>query len=163
MILNRILGGIIVVLLAAFVVQTFRLHSKEKYIAAYEQRAYDNTLKIATDLNKQKAATEAALKEQDIEYQKGKQDAEQLYTVTIANLRGDNKRMQKHWRDAIKLLDEAKAASADSGGDGEAEALRADLAAFVRDARSCDAKIVRLQDRIDSYLIQINGQGWYDN
>lgn len=161
-ILARVLGGLLLVTAVFAVWQTIRLKNTQLELSELESARQKETAALIVTLNEERNKTEEANLLADKKYLEGKKDAEELHTATITSLERDRDQLRNHWRQALRRAEAAEAAAPDSGGDGQADLLSADIAAVLRDSASCDAKVVRLQDRIDSYLVQINGQGYYD-
>lgn len=160
--LNRILGGLLVLALAAVAVQSIRLDRAQDYHKEYVAKIKDRLIEAYRKNDRENTAaqyTQAAL---DVEYQRGLNDAKKLGDAVAADLTADNERLQVRWREAIRRANAAEATTADSAGDGTSGSVSQDLAGFVQRAAEADAKIVRLQNRIDGYLKQVNGVGWYD-
>lgn len=160
--LNRILGGLLILSLLAVAVQSIRLdRAQDKYVA-YQSASKDLLIDAYREVNKQNVAAELAQSQLDVQYQRGKRDANELASRVAADLSADNSRLRAQWRSALQRVAQTEATAANSGGNGEAGQLRSDIEDVVRRAAEADARIVRLQNRIDGYLKQINGEGWYE-
>lgn len=159
--LNRILGGLLILSLLGVAVQSIRLdRAQDKYVA-YQSASKDLLIDAYKEVNKQNVAAELAQSQLDVQYQRGKRDANELASRVAADLSADNSRLRAQWRSALQRVAQTEATAANSGGNGEAGQLRSDIEDVVRRAAEADARIVRLQNRIDGYLKQINGKGWY--
>lgn len=161
--LKEILASLLAASLIALAVQTIRLDNAQDKYVAFRSASKDLLIDAYKDVNKKNAEAELAQSKLDVEYQRGKKDATELSKSVAADLSADNERLQKQWRAALRRATTAEATAASSGGDGEAGQLRSDIEDVVRRAAEADARIVRLQNRIDGYLKQINGKGWYDS
>ena len=160
--LNRILGGLLLVACLGVVVQSVRLDNAQDKYVEYRAEMKDKLIEAYAANEKEKDTAEKALVLASKEYLRGKRDAEELEKVARGNLLADNARVRKHWREALRRAEQAEAASTDGGGNGEADAMRQDIATVLRYAAEGDARIVQLQNRIDTYLKQVNGEGWYE-
>lgn len=158
----RILGGLLLLALLVIGVQTWRLDKAQDYHKEYVAEIKDKLVEAYKKNNQERIRAEQAEAQADVKYLEGKKDAKKLHDAVTADLRTDNQRLQKHWREALRRLNQTTASTANSGGDGQADAVSSDLARFVQRAAEGDAKIMRLQDRIDNYLKQVNGEGWYE-
>ena len=160
--MNRILGGLLLVACLGVVVQSVRLdNAQDKYIE-YKAEMKDKLIEAYAANEKEKDTAEKALVLASKEYLRGKRDAEELEKVARNNLLAGNASVRKHWREALRRAEQAEAASTDGGGNGEADAMRQDIATVLRYAAEGDARIVQLQNRIDTYLKQVNGVGYYE-
>jgi hypothetical protein len=158
---KEILAGLLALSLTALAVQSIRLdRAQDKYVA-FQSASKDLLIDAYKEMNKQNVAAELAQSQLDVQYQRGKRDATELSKSVAADLSADNERLQVQWRAALRRASQAEATATNSGGDGEARQLRSDIEDVVRRAAEADARIVRLQNRIDGYLKQINGRGWY--
>ena len=162
MILSRVLIGVVLLLGLLLGVQTYRLDNAQDYHTEYVAAIQEKLVDAYRQRNNERNRSEQANALADTRYQQGKRDAEELQKRTIATLRADNDSVRKHWQQALRRADAAEAATADSGGDGSSESVSTDLANIVRRAAEGDARIVRLQQRIDIYLKQVNGTGYYE-
>lgn len=161
--LNRVLGGLLILSLLGVAVQSIRLdRAQDKYVA-YQSASKDLLIDAYREVNKQNVAAELAQSQLDVQYQRGKRDANELASRVAADLSADNSRLRAQWRSALQRVAQTEATAANSGGNGEAGQLRSDIEDVVRRAAEADARIVRLQNRIDGYLKQINGEGWYNS
>jgi hypothetical protein len=158
---KEILAGLLALSLTALAVQSIRLdRAQDKYVA-FQSASKDLLIDAYKEMNKQNVAAELAQSQLDVQYQRGKRDATELSKSVAADLSADNERLQVQWRAALRRASQAEATATNSGRDGEADELRRDIENVVRRAAEGDARIVRLQNRIDGYLKQINGRGWY--
>lgn len=159
----RVLIGVVLLLGLLLGVQTYRLDKAQdyhvEYVAAIQEKLVDAYKQRNTERNRSEHANALA----DTRYQQGKRDAEELQKRVVASLTADNDRVRLHWQQALRRANAAEAASANSGGDGSTGSVSTDLADIVRRAAEGDARIVRLQQRIDIYLQQVNGEGWYES
>lgn len=160
--LNRILGGLLILALAAVAVQTVRLDNAQDFHKEYVAEIKDKLIEAYRANNAERNAAEIEQSGLDVAYQRGLNDAKKLGDAVAADLTADNKRLQVRWQQAVRRANEAEATTANSTGNGETGSVSQDLAGFVQRAAEADAKIVRLQNRIDGYLKQVNGVGWYD-
>ena len=158
----RVLIGVVLLLGLLLGIQTYRLDKAQGYHTEYVAAIQDKLVEAYRQRNTERNRSEQANALADVRYEQGKRDAEELQKRTIASLRADNDSVRKHWQQALRRADAAEAASADSGGDGTTESVSTDLANIVRRAAEGDARIVRLQQRIDIYLKQVNGIGYYE-
>ena len=158
----RVLIGVVLLLGLLLGIQTYRLDKAQDYHTEYVAAIQDKLVEAYRQRNTERNRSEQANALADVRYEQGKRDAEELQKRTIASLRADNDSVRKHWQQALRRADAAEAASADSGGDGTSESVSTDLANIVRRAAEGDARIVRLQQRIDIYLKQVNGIGYYE-
>lgn len=161
--LNRILGALLVLAVGGIIVQSVRLDNAQDKYTEYKSQITNKLVEAYRANEQERSTAEKALAKAGEEYLRGKRDAEQLEKVARDSLLADNASVRKHWREALRRAEQAEASNANSGGDGEADAMRADIAEILRDAKQADARIVQLQNRIDTYLKQVNGEGWYDN
>lgn len=160
---KEILAGLLALSLAALAVQSIRLdRAQDKYVA-FQSASKDLLIDAYKEMNKQNVAAELAQSQLDVQYQRGKRDATELSKSVAADLSADNSRLRAQWRSALQRVAQTETTATNSGGNGEAGQLRSDIEDVVRRAAEADARIVRLQNRIDGYLKQINGRGWYDN
>ena len=161
--LNRILGGLLLVACLGVVVQSVRLDNAQDKYTEYKAEITNKLVEAYRANEKERSIAERALAKAGEEYLRGKRDAEELEKVARDSLLADNASVRKHWREALRRAEQAEASNANGGGDGEADAMRADIAEILRDAKQADARIVQLQNRIDTYLKHVNGEGWYDS
>ena len=161
--LNRILGALLVLAVGGIIVQSVRLDNAQDKYTEYKAEITDKLVEAYRANEKERSTAERALAKAGEEYLRGKRDAEELEKVARDSLLADNASVRKHWREALRRAEQAEASNANGGGDGEADAMRADIAEILRDAKQADARIVQLQNRIDTYLKQVNGEGWYDS
>ena len=160
--LNRILGALLVLAIGGIIVQSVRLDNAQDKYTEYRAEITKQLVEAYRANEKERSTAEKALAKAGEEYLRGKRDAEELEKVARDSLLADNASVRKHWREALRRAEQAEASNANGGGDGEADAMRADIAEILRDAKQADARIVQLQNRIDTYLKQVNGEGWYD-
>ena len=159
--LNRILGALLVLAIGGIVVQSVRLDNAQDKYTEYKAEITNKLVEAYRANEKERSIAERALAKAGEEYLRGKRDAEELEKVARDSLLADNASVRKHWREALRRAEQAEASNANGRGDGEADAMRADIAEILRDAKQADARIVQLQNRIDTYLKQVNGEGWY--
>ena len=159
--LNRILGALLVLAVGGIIVQSVRLDNAQDKYTEYRAEITKQLVEAYRANEKERSIAERALAKAGEEYLRGKRDAEELEKVARDSLLADNASVRKHWREALRRAEQAEASNANGGGDGEADAMRADIAEILRDAKQADARIVQLQNRIDTYLKQVNGEGWY--
>ena len=160
--LNRILGALLVLAIGGIIVQSVRLDNAQDKYTEYRAEITKQLVEAYRANEQERSTAEKALAKAGEEYLRGKRDAEELEKVARDSLLADNASVRKHWREALRRAEQAEASNANGGGDGEADAMRADIAEILRDAKQADARIVQLQNRIDTYLKQVNGEGWYD-
>ena len=160
--LNRILGALLVLAVGGIIVQSVRLDNAQDKCTEYKAEITNKLVEAYRANEQERSTAERALAKAGEEYLRGKRDAEELEKVARDSLLADNASVRKHWREALRRAEQAEASNANGGGDGEADAMRADIAEILRDAKQADARIVQLQNRIDTYLKQVNGEGWYD-
>ena len=160
--LNRILGALLVLAIGGIIVQSVRLDNAQDKYTEYRAEITKQLVEAYRANEQERSTAEKALAKAGEEYLRGKRDAEELEKVARDSLLADNASVRKHWREALRRAEQAEAGNANGGGDGEADAMRADIAEILRDAKQADARIVQLQNRIDTYLKQVNGEGWYD-
>lgn len=158
---TRILGVLLVLAIGGIIVQSVRLGNAQDKYTEYKAEITKQLVEAYRANEQERSTAEKALAKAGEEYLRGKRDAEELEKVARDSLLADNASVRKHWREALRRAEQAEASNADSGGDGEADAMRADIAEILRDAKQADARIVQLQNRIDTYLKQVNGEGWY--
>lgn len=161
--LNRILGVLLVVAIGGIIVQSVRLDNAQDKYTEYKAEITNKLVEAYRANEQERSTAEKALALASGEYLRGKRDAEELEKVARDSLLANNASVRKHWREALRRAEQAEASNANGGGDGEADAMRADIAEILRDAKQADARIVQLQNRIDTYLKQVNGEGWYDS
>lgn len=158
----RIMIGVALFLGLLVGVQTYRLDKAQdyhvEYVAAIQEKLVDAYRQRNTERNRSEQANALA----DTRYQQGKRDAEELQKRVVASLTADNNSVRQHWQQALRRANAAEAALTNSGGDGTTESVSQDLGDIVRRAAEGDARIVRLQQRIDIYLKQVNGRGYYE-
>ena len=159
--LNRILGALLVLAIGGIIVQSVRLDNAQDKYTEYRAEITKQLVEAYRANEQERSTAEKALAKAGEEYLRGKRDAEELEKVARDSLLADNASVRKHWREALRRAEQAEASNANGGGDGEADAMRADIAEILRDAKQADARIVQLQNRIDTYLKQVNGEGWY--
>mgnify|MGYP007027770008 FL=1 len=159
----RVLIGVVLLLGLLLGVQTYRLDKAQdyhqEYVAAIQEKLVEAYRQRNTERNRSEHANALA----DVRYEQGKRDAEELQKRVVASLTADNDSVRLHWQQALRRANAAEAAAANSGGDGSTGSVSTDLADIVRRAAEGDARIVRLQQRIDIYLQQVNGEGWYES
>ena len=160
--LNRILGALLVLAVGGIIVQSVRLDNAQDKYTEYKAEITNKLVEAYRANEQERSTAEKALAKAGEEYLRGKRDAQELEKVARDSLLADNASVRKHWREALRRAEQAEASNANGGGDGEADAMRADIAEILRDAMQADARIVQLQNRIDTYLKQVNGEGWYD-
>lgn len=159
----RIMIGVALLLGLLLGVQTYRLSEAKEYHQEYVAAIQEKLVEAYRQRNTERNRSEHANALADVRYEQGKRDAEELQKRVVASLTADNDRVRLHWQQALRRANAAEAAAADSGGDGSSESVSTDLANIVRRAAEGDARIVRLQQRIDIYLQQVNGEGWYES
>ena len=159
--LNRILSALLVLAVGGIIVQSVRLDNAQDKYTEYKAEITNKLVEAYRANEQERSTAEKALAKAGEEYLRGKRDAEELEKVARDSLLADNASVRKHWREALRRAEQAEAGNANGGGDGEADAMRADIAEILRDAKQADARIVQLQNRIDTYLKQVNGEGWY--
>lgn len=162
MILSRVLGGLLLIAVGLLGLQTYRLDAAQDKYTEFKAAMTDKLVEAYRANETERSAAEQALVKASQEYLRGKRDAELLEQDARASLLADNARVRKHWREAIRRAEQAEASGTNSGGNGEADAMREDIAAVLRDAAESDARTVQLQNRIDTYLKQVNGVGYYE-
>ena len=160
--LNRILGALLVLAVGGIIVQSVRLDNAQDKYTEYKAEITNKLVEAYRANEQERSTAEKALAKAGEEYLRGKRDAEELEKVARDSLLADNASVRKHWREALRRAEQAEASNANGGGDGEADAMRADIAEILRDAKQADARIVQLQNRIDTYLKQVNGVGYYE-
>ena len=160
--LNYILGGLLLVTGVGLGIQTWRLDSSQDYIQEYKAEIKQKLVDAYRANEEERAVAAQALAKSSQEYLRGKRDAEKLGKDVVASLVAANTSVRKHWREALRRAEQAEATGTDGGGDGEADAMRRDFEGIVRRAAEADASIVQLQNRIDTYLKQVNGTGYYE-
>lgn len=160
-IVDKLLLGLWLATLIALGWQTYKRDYAEDFHKEYVAQIQTKLVEAYKENNAQRLVAEKESVRADKEYLRGKNDAEKLANDVAADLRSTNERLQNHWREALRRLDEAQSTAADGRGDGEADALRGDIAEIIQGAAEDDARIMRLQNRIDEYLRQVNGQGYY--
>lgn len=153
---DYIFSGLLLISLVFGTVQTVRLANAQQFHAEYELAIKDKMMDTYRDLNQQRNATEKAVAEIGNKYFEGVKDANKLHDVVVDRLNADISGLQKHWRSAINRANTAEAKLASSSTYAEADAVRADLAEFVRRSATGDATIMSLQDTLNTYLCQIN-------
>lgn len=154
--LNRILGGLLIVAIGFGIVQSVRLDRAQDFHKDFVAEIKDEMIQTYKDLTVERNKAELTTAKIGNAYNQGVRDADTLSQVTIARLNNDLAGVQKHWRSALRRADAAEAALTGSELDAAAAAVSADLAGFVRGAAAGDAKIVSLQDTVNSHLCQIN-------
>lgn len=160
--LLRVLIGVVLLLGLLLGIQTYRLDKAQDYHTEYVAAIQDKLIDAYRQRNTERNVAEHANALADVRYEQGKRDAEELQKRVVASLTADNDRVRLHWQQALRRADAAEAAATNSGGDGTSGSVSTDLAGFVRRAAEGDARIVRLQQRIDIYLQQVNGTGYYE-
>ena len=156
--LNRILGGLLIVAIGFGVVQSVRLDRAQDFHKDFVAEIKDEMLELYKANTLERNRVEAISAEIGREYSRGVENGKKLNESVVADLRADNSELRSHWANALRRADAAEAALAGSELDAAAAAVSADLAGFVRGAAAGDAKIVSLQDTVNSYLCQINGE-----
>ena len=156
--LNRILGGLLIVAIGFGIVQSIRLDRAQDFHKDFVAEIKDEMLQTYKDLTVERNKAELTTAKIGNAYNQGVRDADTLSEVTIDRLNNDLAGVQKHWRSALRRADAAEAALAGSELDAAAAAVSADLAGFVRGAAEADARIVSLQQQVNLYLCQINGE-----
>ena len=159
----RVLIGVVLLLGLLLGVQTYRLDKAQDYHTEYVAAIQEKLVEAYRQRNTERNRSEQANALADVRYEQGKRDAEELQKRVVASLTADNDRVRLHWQQALRRADAAEAAAANSGGDGSTGSVSTDLADIVRRAAEGDARIVRLQQRIDIYLQQVNGEGYYES
>ena len=159
----RVLVGVVLLLGLLLGVQTYRLDKAQDYHTEYVAAIQDKLVEAYRQRNTERNRSEQANALADVRYEQGKRDAEELQKRVVASLTADNDRVRLHWQQALRRANAAEAAAANSGGDGSSGSVSTDLADIVRRAAEGDARIVRLQQRIDIYLQQVNGEGYYES
>lgn len=158
----RIMIGVALFLGLLLGVQTYRLDKAKDYHTEYVAAIQDKLVDAYRQRNTERNRSEQANALADTRYAQGKRDAEELQERVVASLTADNDSVRKHWQQALRRANAAEAALTDSGGDGTTGTVSEDLGTFVRNAAEGDARIMRLQQRIDIQLKQVNGQGYYE-
>lgn len=156
--LNRILGGLLIVACIFGAVQTYRLDSAKDFHREFVMANQENLIELGVQRRNETARADKAQAEIGNKYNEGVRDADTLSQTTIARLTNDLRGVQKHWQSALRRASSAEAALAGSELDAAADAMSADLAGFVRGAAKGDATIVSLQDQVNLYLCQVNGE-----
>lgn len=155
---SRILGGLLIVALTFGAVQTYRLDSAKDFHREYVMAIQGKLIDSYKERNAERTKAERTSAEIGNAYTKGVQDANKLHDVTIANLNTDNRELRQHWQEALRRARTAESQPAAGSVDGEADAMREDLASFVSEAARADAKVMSLQDQLNAYLCQVNGE-----
>lgn len=156
--LNRILGGLLIVACIFGAVQTYRLDSAKDFHREFVMANQENLIELGVQRRAETARADKALASIGNEYNKGVRDADKLSQITIARLNSDLSGLRKQWSAALRRTSSAEVALAGSELDAAAAAVSSDLAGFVRGAAVGDAQIVSLQNTVNSYLCQINGE-----
>ena len=156
--LNRILAGLLLVATAFGVVQTIRLYEAREFHQEFVAEIKDEMIEVYKQNTIERNRVEAISAEIGREYSRGVENGKKLNESVVADLRADNSELRSHWGSALRRADAAEAALAASDPDGTTDSVSADLAAFVQNAAEGDAKIMSLQQQVNLYLCQINGE-----
>lgn len=155
---SRILGGLLLAALAFGAVQTYRLDSAKDYHREYVMAIQERLIEAYKQRNEERDKADQLSAEIGNAYLKGVSDANKLHDITIARLSADNNELRQHWQKALRRAASAEAQLAGGSNDAETRAVQEDLAAFVREAAAGDAHIMSLQDQLNAYLCQVNGE-----
>ena len=155
---TRILGGLLLAALAFGAIQTYRLDSAKDYHREYVMAIQKRLVEAYKQRNEERDKVDRLSVEIGNAYNKEVNDANKLYDITIAKLNADNTKLRQHWQKALRRAASAEAQLAGGSADAETRAVQEDLAAFVREAAAGDAHIMSLQDQVNAYLCQVNGE-----
>lgn len=156
--LSRILGGLLIVAIGFGVVQSVRLDRAQDFHKDFVAEIKDEMIELYKTNTIERNRVEVISAEIGREYSRGVENGKKLNESVVADLRADNSELRSHWGSALRRADAAEAALAASDSDGTADSVSADLAAFVQKAAEGDAKIMSLQQQVNLYLCQVNGE-----
>ena len=156
--LTETLAVLLVLSLGFGAVQTIRLKNQQLENKEAVVKLQEEVLEKAKELTAERNRVEAISAEIGQEYSRGVENGKKLQAATVAALRADNSELRTHWGNALRRADAAEAAAAAGDSDGAANSVSADLAAFVQGAAEADAKVMSLQQQVNLYLCQINGE-----
>ena len=158
--LNRILATLLVVAITFGAVQTVRLKNAELFHVNFVAEIKDEMMELYKANTVERNRVEAISAEIGQEYSRGVENGKKLSESVAASLRADNRELRAHWGSALRRANAAEAALASGDIDGAADAVSADLAAFVQGAAEGDAKVMSLQQQVNLYLCQVNGEAF---
>lgn len=156
--LAEALGVLLVAALAFGAVQTIRLKNAEIYHKDFVAAIKDEMIEKFKEHNSERNKVETLTAQIGNEYNRGVRDADKLSQVTIARLNADLGGVRKHWANALRRADTAEAALAGGELDAAAAAVSTDIGGILRGAAAGDAQVVSLQDQVNLYLCQVNGE-----
>lgn len=156
--LNRILGGLLIVAIGFGVVQSVRLDRAQDFHKDFVAEIKDEMIELYKANTLERNRVEAISAEIGREYSRGVENGKKLNESVVADLRADNSELRSHWGSALRRADAAEAALAGSDTDAAPSAMSTDLGNVVQRAVEGDATIVSLQDQVNLYLCQVNGE-----
>ena len=158
---DKIYAVVILLLIAAAGVQTYRLQSSELYISEYKQQIQQELIRSYQRVRDVERQSQWQVDALGRDYQRSLDEITARERAIADGLRNDTIRLRSHWRGCEATNRAIDSSRPGSSFDAEAELRNRDASHLIGNSDRADAQVIGLQDTIDYYLELINGRRYY--